>query len=72
MTDHQIKAITKWFIDNSNRPLSKQDKEIIKQAVDESDSMGELNLILTQSNFYHLCCQKQILPHRHISKMQFL
>ena len=51
MTEHQIKGITKWFIDNSNRPLSKQDKEIIKQAVDESDSMGELNLILMGALF---------------------
>ena len=49
MTEHQIKEITKWFIDNSNRPLSKQDKEIIKQAVDEANSMGELNLVLMEA-----------------------
>lgn len=49
MTEHQVKEITKWFIDNSNRPLSKEDKEIIKQAVDQSESMGELNLVLVEA-----------------------
>ena len=49
MTEHQIKAITKWFIDNSNRPLSKQDKEIIKHKVDEANSWGELNLVLMEA-----------------------
>lgn len=49
MKEHQIKAITKWFIDNSNRPLSKQDKEIIKHEVDQAKSWGELNLVLMEA-----------------------
>ena len=49
MTEQQIKAITKWFIDNSNRPLSKEDKEIIKHEVDEANSWGELNLVLMEA-----------------------
>ena len=51
MTEDEIKAITKWVVDISNYPLSDQDKEIIKQEVDESDSMGELNLILMGALF---------------------
>lgn len=49
MTEQDIKAITKWVIDNSNRPLSECDKEIIKQAVDQANSMGELNLVLMEA-----------------------
>ena len=49
MTEEQIKEITKWVIDNSNRSLSDQDKEIIKQAVDQANSMGELNLVLMEA-----------------------
>lgn len=49
MTEHQIKAITKWVVDNSNRPLSKQDKEIIKHEVDKANSWGELNLVLMEA-----------------------
>ena len=49
MTEEQVKTITKWVVENSNRLLSKQDKEIIKQAVDETNSMGELNLVLMKA-----------------------
>ncbi len=49
MTEQEIKAITKWVVDNSNRPLSDQDKEIIKRAVDNANSMGELNLVLMEA-----------------------
>lgn len=55
MTEHQIKEITKWVVDNSNRPLSKQDKEIIKKAVDESNSIGEINAILIEALFKQNC-----------------
>lgn len=55
MTEQQIKEITKWVVDNSNRPLSKQDKEIIKKAVDKSNSMGEINATLIKALFKQNC-----------------
>ncbi len=53
MTEKQVKIVTKWFVDNSNRPLSKQDKEIIKKAVDGSNSIGEINAVLIEALFKH-------------------
>ena len=42
MTEEQIKFICKWVIENSNRPLSELDKEIIKQAIDNAKTIEEL------------------------------
>lgn len=42
MTEEQIKFICKWIIENSNRPLSELDKEIIKQAIDNAKTIEEL------------------------------
>lgn len=36
MTEEQIKFICKWLIDNGNRPISKEEKEIIKQTIDKT------------------------------------
>ena len=42
MTEEQIKFICKWIIENSNRPSSELDKEIIKQAIDNAKTIEEL------------------------------
>lgn len=42
MTEEQIKFICKWIIENSNRPLSELDKEIIKQTIDNAKTIEEL------------------------------
>lgn len=42
MTEEQIKFICKWIINNGNRPLSKEEKEIIKQAIDKAKNIDEL------------------------------
>ena len=47
MTENQIKAITKFVVDNSNRPFTKEERELIKQFVDKANSMGELIEIMT-------------------------
>ena len=42
MTEHQWKELSKYLLDNGNRKLSSEEKEIIKQAIDQADSLNEL------------------------------
>ena len=42
MTEHQIKELAKWCLDNGQRKLTKAEKEVIKLAIDEADSWDEL------------------------------
>ncbi len=42
MTEHQIKELSKYFLDNGNRKLSKEEKETIKAAIDQADNLNEL------------------------------
>ena len=42
MTEHQWKELSKWCLDNGQRKLSKAEKEVIKLAIDQADSLNEL------------------------------
>lgn len=42
MTEEQIKFICKLIVENSKRPLSDFDKELIKQAIDKAKSAPEM------------------------------
>ena len=42
MTEEQIKFLCKQLVENSNRPLSDFDKELIKQAIDKAKSASEM------------------------------
>ena len=42
MTEEQVKYICKWIVENCNRPLNRQEKEIIKQAIDNAKTVEEL------------------------------
>lgn len=42
MTEHQWKELSKYFLDNGNRKLSKEEKEIIKVAIDQANNINEL------------------------------
>ncbi len=42
MTEHQIKVLCKWAVENSNRPLTDAEKEILKQAIDSANSIEDL------------------------------
>lgn len=42
MTEQQWKELSKYFLDNGNRKLSKEEKEIIKEAIDQADNLNEL------------------------------
>ena len=42
MTEEQIKFLCKKLVENSNRPLSDFDKELIKQAIDKAKSVLEM------------------------------
>lgn len=42
MTERQIKEITKWFLDNGQRKLTKTEKEVIKSGIDQAKSLNEL------------------------------
>ncbi len=42
MTEHQMKELSKYFLDNGNRKLSKEEKETIKAAIDQTNNLNEL------------------------------
>lgn len=42
MTEHQWKGLSKYFLDNGNRKLSTEEKERIKLAIDQANSLNEL------------------------------
>lgn len=42
MTEHQVKELSKFFLDNGHRKLTKAEKEAIKLAIDRADSLNEL------------------------------
>ena len=42
MTEEQVKFLCKWIVDNSNRPLTEFEKELIKQAIDNSNNPQEM------------------------------
>ena len=42
MNEKDIKLICKQLIEHSNQPIGHKEKEIIKQAIDDSKNLGEL------------------------------
>ena len=42
MTEHEIKELGKWFLDNGQRKLTQAEKEAIKSAIDQAGSFNEL------------------------------
>lgn len=50
MTEEDIKALCKWAIENRKQSLSKEKKEFIKQAIDESNTIEDLFTIAIFSN----------------------
>ena len=42
MTEEQVKLICKWLVENSSRPLTDFEKEMLKQAIDSSKNWEEL------------------------------
>ena len=42
MTEQQIKFLCKWAVENSKRPLTKAEKEILKQAIDNAKNIEDL------------------------------
>lgn len=42
MTEQQWKAFSKWCLDNGQRKLTKEEKEAIKSAIDQTNSLNEL------------------------------
>ena len=42
MTKEQIKFLYKWAVQNSNRPLTDEEKEVLKQAIDAAKSVEDL------------------------------
>ena len=42
MTEHQLKEVSKFFLDNGNRKLSTEEKERIKLAIDQANNLNEL------------------------------
>lgn len=44
MTEEQYKFLCKLMVDNSSRPLSKDEKELIKLAIDNANSPEQIVL----------------------------
>ena len=42
MTEEQIKMLCKFAVEHGNRPFTREEKEIIKQLIDNSRNMNEL------------------------------
>ena len=42
MTEEQVKFLCKWIVDTSNRPLTEFEKELIKQAIDNSNNPQDM------------------------------
>ena len=42
MTEHQLKEVLKYFVDNGNRKLYTDEKERIKLAIDQASNLNEL------------------------------
>ncbi len=42
MTEKQIKMLCKFAVEHGNRPFTKEEKEIIKQGVDNSRNLEDL------------------------------
>ena len=42
MTEQQIKFLCKWAVENSNRPLTDAEKEILKQSIDNAKNIEDL------------------------------
>ena len=42
MTEQQIKLLCKLAVERSNRPFTKEEKEMLKQAIDQAKDWGEL------------------------------
>lgn len=52
MTEQDIKGICKWLVQNSNRQLTILEKEAIKKAIDDSESLSDL--LGTALMVYHI------------------
>lgn len=50
MTEKGIKELCKWALENRNKQLSKEQKELLKQAIDQSKTVEELLLTAIMSN----------------------
>ena len=42
MTEQQWKAFAKWCLDNGQRKLTNEEKEAIKSAIDQANSLNEM------------------------------
>ena len=51
MNEQEIKAFCKLAIENSNRPFTKAEKELLKQAVDCANNWDELMAIALSTLF---------------------
>ena len=50
MNEEQIKAISKFLIENGNHKLNDVEKELLKQAVDQSHNWQELFLTMMMAS----------------------
>ena len=49
MNEEQIKQLCKLVVEYGNRPFNREEKELLKQAIEQSSSLGELLLVAIAS-----------------------
>ena len=49
MIEHRWKEFAKWCLDNGQRKLNKEEKEVIKLAIDQAVSLNELEQVALSS-----------------------
>ena len=54
MTEEQIKLLCKLAVDNSKKPLTDAEKEVLKHAIDESKTVDDLFTVAIASFLKYL------------------
>ena len=52
MDEKAVKEMCKWIVDHGNRPLTKEQKDVIKAAIEASKSLEELFQVAIASGLW--------------------
>lgn len=52
MEEKAIKEMCKWAVDHGNRPLTQQQKEVLKIAIEQSKTLKELFAVALASGLW--------------------
>lgn len=52
MEEKALKEMCKWAVDHGNRPLTQQQKEVLKAAIEQSKTLEELLFVAMTSGLW--------------------